>query len=102
MLPSVARRSVGCGDLVTYPAPSSPSKRGLSDIGGQAWQPFRILPQADPVDLRTRRTPKRPTSDAGSGTALDPPRLLDVDVDQLAGTLALIALRWFQADPPEL
>ena len=32
----------------------------------------------------------------------DPPRFLDVDVDQLARTTSLIALRGFQAEPAEL
>src|SRR4051812_24880483 len=34
--------------------------------------------------------------------ALDAAEFLDVDVDQLAGAFALIALRWLQAEPAEL
>jgi hypothetical protein len=37
-----------------------------------------------------------------AGAALDPPELLDVDVDELAGTLALVALGRLEPQPAEL
>ena len=37
-----------------------------------------------------------------AGAALDPPEAFDVDVDQLAGPLALIADRGLQAESSEL
>jgi hypothetical protein len=40
--------------------------------------------------------------DAVARATLDAPELLDVDVDQLSGTLTLIALRRLQAQPAEL
>jgi hypothetical protein len=43
-----------------------------------------------------------PVADALARAALDAPELLDVDVDQLAGPLALVALRGLAPQPAEL
>lgn len=37
-----------------------------------------------------------------SGASFDPPELLDVDVQQLAWAISLVALRGLKTDPPEL
>ena len=59
---------------------------------------------ADPgsVGLLSRAQAARPAGHAVSGASrADPSQLLDVDVDQFARTLTLIALRGLQAQAPQ-
>src|SRR5207245_2096371 len=46
--------------------------------------------------------PSLAVSDTFAGAALDPPELLDIDVDQLARPVTLVALRGLKAQAPEL
>jgi hypothetical protein len=54
------------------------------------------------VDERRVVVLAQPVADALARAALDAPELLDVDVDQLAGPLALVALRGLAPQPAEL
>jgi hypothetical protein len=51
---------------------------------------------------RTGRSPGRLGADAVSGAVVEPTELLDADVDQLTGSLALVALRGLEPKPAEL
>jgi hypothetical protein len=54
------------------------------------------------VDERRVVVLAQPVADALARAALDAPELLDVDVDQLAGPRALVALRGLAPQPAEL
>ena len=57
----------------------------------------------DTVAVASARTRVASRSgDSLAGATLDPPELLDVDVDQLAGASSFVALRGLQPEPAEL
>ena len=65
-----------------------------------------VLPADTPAAHAGRVGPREVVpafvGDSMAHSTLDPSELLDVDVQELAGTLALVALRGLQAEPAEL
>src|SRR3954449_1848606 len=53
-------------------------------------------------EVRAGRVPAALAGDAMPGAALDPPKLLHIDMDQLAGPGALVALGRLKTEPAEL